>query len=108
MINNSKAYRVILRQKIVPPSLHFNDPAVSQGHAPVHAGREIHVVRGNDRREPGRDHKLRQRPENMLRGVDIQISSWLVSQENAWGIGDRACNRDALLLAARKLRRPMI
>ena len=89
-------------------SVHLDDLAVAQGHSTVHAGCEIHVVRGNDRREPGCDHELRQRPENMLSGMDIEISGRLVSQQDAWGIGDGTCNRDALLLATRKLRWPMI
>src|SRR5262245_54562895 len=103
-----KCLRSYPQPNFAPLSLHFNDPALSQGHPPVHAGCEIHVVRSNDRREPGRGHELRQRPENMLRGMDIEISSRLVSQENAWGIGNRTRNGDTLLFTARKLRRPMI
>src|SRR4029078_8104362 len=44
----------------------------------------------------------------MLRGVDIEISGRLVSQQDTWGIGDRARDRDALLLTTRKLRWPVI
>ena len=46
--------------------------------------------------------------EHMLGGVQIEISGRLVGQQDARRIGDRARDRDALLLAAGQFRRPVI
>src|SRR3974390_3786757 len=88
-------------------SLRFDDLPVLQGHAPVHPGRQIHVVRGDDRREAGRPHQLGQGVEHMLGRMNVEVSGWLIGEKEAWGIGDSAGDGDALLLAARQLRRPV-
>ena len=43
----------------------------------------------------------------MLRRVRIEIAGRLVGEQDARRIGDRARDRDALLLAARQFRRPV-
>ena len=43
----------------------------------------------------------------MLGGPRVEIAGRLVGKQNARGIGDRARDRDPLLFATRKLRRPM-
>ena len=90
------------------PLVHLDDPALAQGHSTVQAGRQIHVVGGDNGGKTGRPHELRQRVENMLRGMDIEIPGKLVSQQDARGIGDSPRDRDTLLLATRQLRRPVI
>ena len=67
----------------------------------------IHVVSGDKDRETRGLHELRERPEDMVGSLGVEISRGLVSQENARRIGDRARDGDALLLAARKFGRPM-
>ena len=47
------------------------------------------------------------RREHMVGGVRVEISGRLVGQQHARRIGDRARDRDALLLAAGKFRRPV-
>ncbi len=48
------------------------------------------------------------RAEDVLGGVQVEISGRLVGQQDAGRIGDCARNRHALLLAAGQLRRPVI
>ena len=81
-------------------SRHLDDLAVPQGHPPVHAGRQVHVVGGDDGGEAGGPHELRQRAEHMLGGVRVEIAGRLVGQQDARRVGDRARDRDALLFAA--------
>ena len=68
---------------------------------------DIHIVGGDDDGEPGGAHQLRQRVEHVLGGVRVEIAGRLVGQQNPRRIGNRARDRDALLLAARELRRPV-
>ena len=56
---------------------------------------------------PRRADELEQDAENMVGGMQIEIAGRLVRQEDARRIGDRARDCDALLLAARELRRPV-
>ena len=58
-------------------------------------------------REAGGAHELGQRGEHVVGGVRVEISGRLVGQQDARRIGDRARDRDPLLLAARELRRPV-
>ena len=57
--------------------------------------------------EARRPDQLRQRVEHMVRRVRIEIAGRLVGQQDPRHIGDRARDRDALLLAARELGRPV-
>ena len=45
--------------------------------------------------------------EDVLGGVHVEIAGRLVGEQDARRVGDRARDRDALLLAAGQLRRPM-
>ncbi len=56
---------------------------------------------------PGGAHQLIERGEDVVGGVDVEIAGRLVGEQDARRIGDRARDGDALLLAARKLRRPV-
>ena len=62
-------------------------------------------MRGDDGGEAGRAHELRQRAEHEIGRVRIEISGRFVGQQDTRRIGDRARDRDALLLAAREFRR---
>ena len=70
---------------------------------PVHATGEVHVVGGDE----GRDARALDQPdelaEDVLRGRRVKVAGRLVGEEEAWRVGERARNRRALLLAARKL-----
>ena len=46
--------------------------------------------------------------EHLLRGARVEVAGRLVGEQDARRVGDRARDRDALLLAARKLRRPVL
>ena len=56
---------------------------------------------------PGGAHELRQRREHVVGGARIEIAGRLVGQQDARRVGDRARDRDALLLAAGQFRRPV-
>ena len=80
---------------------------VLDGDAPVHARGDVHVVGGDDDREAGGLHQLGERGEHVLGGARVEISGRLVGQQDARRVGDRARDRDPLLLAAGKFRRPV-
>ena len=61
---------------------------------------ELHVVGGDQGGEARGAHELRQRVEHMVGGVRIEIAGRLVGEQDARRVGDRAGDRDALLLAA--------
>ena len=75
---------------------------------PIHAAGEFHVVGRDEGREAGGADELRQRVEHMARGVRVEIAGRLVGEQDARGIGDRAGDRDALLLAAGQFRGPVL
>src|SRR5262245_30710487 len=90
-------------QKLIgwPGLRHLHDLALAQSHAAVHAGREIHVVGGNDVGQAGGFYELRQSAEDVFRGVEIEVAGWFVRQEDAWRICNRTRNRNPLLFASR-------
>ena len=73
-------------------------------HPAVHARGELHVMGCDQGRKPGRPDDRLKRREHMVRGLRIEISGRLVGEQEARPIGDRAGDRDALLLAAGKFR----
>ncbi len=85
----------------------LDDLAVRQRDAPVHAAGELHVVGRDQHRDLGRLDQLHQGLEHVVGGVRIEIAGRLVREQHPRRIGDRARDRDTLLLAARQLRRPM-
>ncbi len=58
-------------------------------------------------RDPRGFDKLQERLKHVIGGVRIEVSSGFVRQQYAWRIGNRTCDRNALLLAAGQLRRPV-
>ena len=88
--------------------LQFHHVSVLERHAAVHAAGELHVVGRDQRGEAGGAHELRQRVEHVVGGARVEIAGRLVGQQDARRIGDRARDRDALLLAAGQLRRPVL
>ena len=56
---------------------------------------------GNDGGEARGLHQLDQGAENVLGGVQVQISGRLIRQEDARGIGDGTGDRNPLLLTSR-------
>ncbi len=67
----------------------------------VHLGGELKIVgrgQGGHAFRAGKRHEL---VEHELRGVRIQVPRGLVGKQNARAVGERAGDRDALLLAAR-------
>src|SRR5215470_11673977 len=88
-------------------SIQLDHEAVFEGDAPVHTRGNVHVVRGDDDGEPGGLHQLSERGEHVLGGTWVEVSGGLVGKEDARRVGHRARDRDALLLAPRKLRRPV-
>src|ERR1700730_18458107 len=59
-------------------------------------------------RKPRRPDDRVERLENMMRGFRIEIAGWLVGEQYALAVGNRAGNRDALLLAAGQFGRPLM
>ena len=59
------------------------------------------------RRGPSASTKVSSALDDVIGGRRIEISGRLVGKQNPGPFGDRAGDRDALLLAARQLRRPM-
>jgi hypothetical protein len=55
---------------------------------------------GHDDREAGSLHQLGERGEHVVGGARVEISGRLVGEQNARRIGDRARDRDPLLLTA--------
>ena len=88
-------------------SRQFDDQPVADRHAAVHARGDLHVVGGDHHGQAGRADQLRERVEHVVGGVRVEIAGRLVGQQEARRIGDRARDRDPLLLAAGKLRRPV-
>ena len=62
---------------------------------------------GDERREAGGLYERRQRVEHMARRLRVEVAGWFVGEQDARAVGDRPRNGDALLLAPRKLGRPV-
>ena len=81
--------------------------AFADGHAAIHLRGDVEIVGGDDGGEARGAHQLAQRREHPLGCALIEIAGRLVGEQDARRIGDRARDRDALLLAAGQLRRPV-
>ena len=68
--------------------------------------REILVVRDDDDRRPIGVQPLEQR-DHLRAGVRVELARRLVGEQERRAVRQRARDRDALLLAAGQLRRPM-
>jgi hypothetical protein len=82
-------------------------PPVVQRDDAVEAVGEIEVVGGDQCREAAAANGLDQRFDDPFRRRVVEIAGRLVGQQNLRIVGQRADERDALLLAARKPRRAM-
>ena len=69
---------------------------------------EVHVVRRDQGGEPRGAHDRDQGLEDVAGGVRIEVAGRLVGEQKARRVGDGAGDGDALLLAARQLRRPVV
>ena len=86
----------------------IHDPTVGEGEDAVgHIG-EDGVVRDDDGERAEVAVDALDRLQDGDAGVDVEGPGGLVAQENLGTLGDRARDRDALLLATRKLRREVV
>src|SRR5215212_592238 len=93
-----------------PPSAassDLDDEPLPQRYAAIHACRKVEVVGGDEGGKPGCLDERSQRRENVVGSARVEIARGLVGEEDAWRVRDGAGDRDALLLAARKLRGPV-
>src|SRR5712671_6319015 len=81
------------------------ESAILQRHDAVEAACEFEVVGGDQRGETGAANEVEQRIHNALAGRVIEIAGGLIAEQDLGVIGERADDRDALLLASRKARR---
>src|SRR5690349_1159402 len=70
-------------------SLDLDHAPVFEGHAPVHALRELHIVCGDHSGEPRSAHELREGLEDVACRARIEIPGRFVGQQDAWRIGNR-------------------
>jgi hypothetical protein len=83
------------------------DGAFVEGQPAVHAGREGGVVGGDQGGEAGIADEVQQHAEDLVGGMLVEVAGGLVGQQQLRLVGERAGDGDALLLAARELRRPV-
>src|SRR5258707_4686087 len=88
-------------------SIQLDHEAVLEGDAAIHTRGDVQVVGGNNDGEPRSLHQLGKRGEHVVGGARVEISGGLIGEQNAWCVGHCARDRNALLLAPRKLRRPV-
>ena len=91
-----------------PLRLHSFKPALVQPHDAVHLGREPLVVGRDQRRAALAAHQVEELGEDGVGGMLVEVAGGLVGEDQRRLVGERAGDRDALLLAARELRRPMV
>src|SRR5579883_2820113 len=83
------------------------DAAGAQADGPVAARGEIRVMRDKDERRAALGAQLEEKVDDRLAGRLVEIAGRLVGDENRRPRRQGSGERDALLLAARKLRRIM-
>src|SRR4029453_15006093 len=86
----------------------LDEGSVHEAKGAIHARGKIEIVGGNDRGHAPLAHELQELLENALGGRRIEIAGRLVGEKHLGTVGHGAGNSDALLLAARELRRAMI
>ena len=76
-------------------SLELDDETVADGDAAVHLRSKVEIMRGDDGGEAGGAHQLTERAEHMIGSAHIEIAGWLVGEQDARRVGDRAryCTR---------------
>src|SRR5262245_12853942 len=86
----------------------LDEAPVHEAKGAVHARSKIEIVGGNHRGHARLAHELQELLEHTLGGWRIEIAGRLVGEKHLRTVGHGAGNGDALLLAARELRRTMI
>src|SRR5271157_1466637 len=105
-----------VRAMFMPGSLSrgcFNLAAVDQAAVvkeeyAVHLSREFEIVGRDEAGNAFAPHDLDQRIEHACSGFGVEIAGRFVCEQKLRLVGERARNGDALLFAARQLRRTMI
>ena len=97
------------RRRFFAGSAERCEPAVFERDDAVEAAGEVEVVGGDQRREPAARGRSRSASSiTPSRGGVIEIAGRLVGQQDLRVVGQRADDRDALLLAAGEPRRAMV
>ena len=86
----------------------LDQQAVLDAQHAVHAPRQVEVVGGDQRGHARRVDEMQQRIEHVLGGVRVEVAGRLVGKDEARGVGQRAGDGGALLLAAGQLRGTVI
>jgi len=82
-------------------------PPVCQSDNAVEAAGEIEIVGRDQGREAGIANEVEESPQHTLAGGVIEVAGRLVTEQNFGLVGERAGDRDPLLLTAREARRAM-
>ena len=86
-------------------ALDGDDPSIGQAQHPVGHPRDGRIVRDDHRGRAELCVDARDHLQDYLPGLVVESAGRLVAEENIGALGDRARDRDALLLAARQLGR---
>ena len=84
-----------------------NIVAALEAQAPARAPGDRRVVRHDDERQPLGAQRL-EHGEDLVAHALVEVAGRLVGQQHARALDDRAGDRDALLLTARQLARPVV
>src|SRR4051794_17352868 len=84
------------------------EPPVLQRNNAVEAAGKVEIVRRDQRGEAALADDLDQVGDDVLAGRVVEVACRLVGQQYLRIIGQRTYDRDALLFAARKPRRPVV
>ena len=82
-----------------------DDAAVAKRDRHVGDRGDLGIVGDEDERRPARAVDLEQQVDDVAAGRAVEVAGRLVGQQDRRVVGERARDRDALLLAARELRR---
>jgi hypothetical protein len=99
--------RVRSRARRIAGSLDQPQPPVCQSDDAVEAAGEIEVVGRDQGGEAGMADELEEGVQYALAGRVVEVASRLVAEQDLGAIGERAGDRDPLLLAAGEPRRPV-
>ena len=83
----------------------FNDAAVPKDQPRIGDRRQLRVVRDQNDRRSAHAMNLAEQLQNMTAGGGVEVPRRLVRQNDRRGVGQRARERNPLLLASRQLRR---
>ena len=95
------------RARRIAASSDRTQPPVFECHDAVEAAGELDIVCRDQSREAGVADKVEKRVQHALAGRVIEVAGRLVAEQDLGVVGKRSGERDALLLASRKARRPV-